>query len=173
MNRNESTPFSVRIIHASAGTGKTHRLTREFIKMLTPEKFINRVKRTVAITFTEKTACEMKERIIHSIFDEILKDIKDEKTCIEYENQLFLLRISTIHSFCKSLLKRFSFLFNIDPNFSICEPEEGFLYFNQALAKFLEKTSSDDEKIKPLQAMKLGVFLDNIRELEKTHPQIF
>jgi len=189
MNRNESTPFSVRIIRASAGTGKTHRLTQEFIKTLTPEEFINRVKRIVAITFTEKAAnrvkrivaitftekaaCEMKERIVYNIFNGILKDVKDEKTYIEYENQLFLLRISTIHSFCKSLLKRFSFLFNIDPNFSVCEPEEGFLYFNQALTKFLQNTSFDDEKIKPLQAMKLRVFLDNIRELEKTHPQIF
>ena len=173
MNRNESTPFSVRIIRASAGTGKTHRLTQEFIKTLTPEEFINRVKRIVAITFTEKAACEMKERIVYNIFNGILKDVKDEKTYIEYENQLFLLRISTIHSFCKSLLKRFSFLFNIDPNFSVCEPEEGFLYFNQALTKFLQDTSFDDEKIKPLQAMKLRVFLDNIRELEKTHPQVF
>jgi len=79
MNRNESTPFSVRIIRASAGTGKTHRLTQEFIKTLTPEEFINRVKRIVAITFTEKAACEMKERIVYNIFNGILKDVKDEK----------------------------------------------------------------------------------------------
>lgn len=173
MNKNEKTPFSVKIIHASAGTGKTYRLTREFIKNLVPENFVQKAKKSVAITFTEKAACEMRERIIRSIFEEIFKKMNDEKLRIECENQLFFLRISTIHSFCKSLLKRFSFLFEIDPNFLVSEPERNFLYFNQALAEFLDSVNLEDEKLKPLQAMKLKEFLDYIRILEKTHPQVF
>ncbi len=173
MSENEMVSFSVKIIHASAGTGKTHRLTREFIKNLTPENFVQKARKSVAITFTEKAACEMRERIIRSIFEEILKKLNSEEKRIEYENQLFLLRISTIHSFCRSLLKRFSFLFEMDPNFSVSEPEKTFLYFNQALARFLEGVSFEDEELKLLQAMKLKVFLNNIRELEKTHPQVF
>ncbi|HPP66771.1 MAG TPA: UvrD-helicase domain-containing protein, partial [bacterium] len=101
----ETCPFSVRIIHASAGTGKTRRLTESFIEILKSGNFSQKVKKSVAITFTEKSACEMKARIIQGIFDEILKNVKDEKTLIEYENQLFFLRVSTIHSFCNNLLK--------------------------------------------------------------------
>ncbi|MGC8804670.1 MAG: UvrD-helicase domain-containing protein, partial [Candidatus Ratteibacteria bacterium] len=165
--------FSVKMIHASAGTGKTYRLTREFVDLLKNDNFIRSSKRVVAITFSEKAACEMKSRIIQTIFGEILSDVKDEKTRIEYENQLFLLRISTIHSFCKNLLKRFSFLFQVDPNFTVAEPEKVMIFFNQAISKFLENTQLNDEAIARMKPMKMKHFLDKLENLNKSHPQVF
>ncbi|HOJ31127.1 MAG TPA: UvrD-helicase domain-containing protein [bacterium] len=172
-NNQETLNFSVRMIHASAGTGKTHRLTREFIALVKKDDFIRNIKRIVAITFSEKAACEMKSRIIHAIFNEILTGIKDEKTRIEYENQLFLLRISTIHSFCKNLLTRFSFLFQIDPNFTVAEPEKIMIFFNQAISKFLENTHFDNPVISRVKPMKMKQFLDRFGYLNKNHPQVF
>ncbi len=173
MNNQEALNFSVKMIHASAGTGKTHRLTREFVDLIKNDNFIRSSKRIVAITFSEKAACEMKSRIIQAIFCEILSGIRDEKIRIDYENQLFLLRISTIHSFCKNLLKRFSFLFQIDPNFTIAEPEKVMIFFNQAISKFLENTQSNDEAIARIKPMKMKQFLEKLENLKESHPQVF
>ncbi len=53
------------IFRASAGSGKTETLVREYLKLVlkNPEKF----RHILAITFTNKTAAEMKERIILSL----------------------------------------------------------------------------------------------------------
>lgn len=165
--------FSVKIVHASAGTGKTQLLTDEFIDYLKKEKIVNSVKRVVAITFSEKAACEMRSRIIEKIFQQIISNLPDEKTKIDYENQLFLLRVSTIHSFCKTLLKRFSFLFQFDPNFTVAEPEQEMIFFRQAIFQFLERCSFDDEILQRLKPMKLKQFIDYLGLLNNTHPQVF
>ena len=49
-------------INASAGSGKTFRLTREMLLLLTrnPENY----KHILAITFTNKAAAEMKSRVL-------------------------------------------------------------------------------------------------------------
>lgn len=56
---------SILCLKASAGAGKTHRLTREFLALLSsspPHR--ERLRQIVAITFTNKAAQEMRERII-------------------------------------------------------------------------------------------------------------
>ena len=53
------------IYKASAGSGKTHTLTEEFLKLaiLYPENY----RRILAVTFTNKAAEEMKQRILNSL----------------------------------------------------------------------------------------------------------
>lgn len=53
------------IIKASAGSGKTHRLTLEYLKLVLsdPQKFKN----ILAVTFTNKATAEMKSRIIEEL----------------------------------------------------------------------------------------------------------
>ncbi|HPP66924.1 MAG TPA: 3'-5' exonuclease, partial [bacterium] len=60
-----------------------------------------------------------------------------------------------------------------DPNFSVCEPEQCLLYFNLAIDKFLKEINEKDERLKPLEAMKLKTFLDYINQLRQTHPHVF
>ncbi|MFI3314745.1 MAG: UvrD-helicase domain-containing protein [Rikenellaceae bacterium] len=56
---------SIKIIKASAGSGKTYRLTLEYIRMLiiSPESYRN----ILAVTFTNKATSEMKERILREL----------------------------------------------------------------------------------------------------------
>lgn len=173
MTERVETNLSVKIIHASAGTGKTHNLTGEFIKTINEGgDFVDSIKRLVAITFSEKAGCEMKMRIVDGILEEIAEQIKDEEKKIMYENQLFRLRVSTIHSFCRSLLKRFSFLFQIDPNFTVCEVDQSYIFFYRALSIFLGH-QDPDKLLEGIGPMKLKRFLEYMEELHKTHPQIF
>lgn len=163
----------VKIIHASAGTGKTYTLTGEFINMIIAQKdFLESMRKLVAITFSERAACEMKSRIVQGIFERVSKQLENEETRIKCENQLFRLRVSTIHSFCRSLLKRFSFLFQIDPNFTVCEVEQSYIFFRRALSLFLEN-EDPDRLLNDLEPMRVKQFLEYMEEMHKTHPQVF
>ena len=55
----------LKILKASAGSGKTHRLTLEYITLLIdkPENF----RHTLAVTFTNKASEEMKTRILEQL----------------------------------------------------------------------------------------------------------
>ncbi|MBK8806316.1 MAG: UvrD-helicase domain-containing protein [Bacteroidales bacterium] len=51
---------------ASAGSGKTYTLTKEYLMLLF--KHQNAFKNTLAVTFTNKASGEMKERIINQLY---------------------------------------------------------------------------------------------------------
>ena len=98
------------IISAPAGSGKTEKLARRYIALL--QKGVD-VERILAITFTDKAAAEMKQRILKILREE------DEKLFIKLLDKMPMMRVSTIHSFCGTLLRRFSFEAGIDPNYKV------------------------------------------------------
>ncbi len=58
------------VYRASAGSGKTHRLTGDYIELLFSEKNNNRMyRRVLAVTFTNKATGEMKNRILSQLFN--------------------------------------------------------------------------------------------------------
>jgi len=102
------------IISSPAGSGKTEKLARRYISLL---KSGTPIERILSITFTERAAAEMKERILS-----ILKR-EDPETHAVIKDKSPLMRISTIHSFCLSVLKRFSIELGLDPSLDIAEPQ--------------------------------------------------
>ncbi len=74
----------ITIYNSSAGSGKTYHITKEYIKAILPNP--SQIKSTLAITFTNKAAAEMKERIISSLTDIVFK--QDDEKCIELTNEL-------------------------------------------------------------------------------------
>jgi ATP-dependent exoDNAse (exonuclease V) beta subunit len=86
------------IYKASAGSGKTFALTREYIRMLLSDKTLrdNRLphSRILAVTFTKKSTAEMKERILKELYilaknpddsDYIKEFLKDPKIRLNKE----------------------------------------------------------------------------------------
>ena len=98
------------IISSPAGSGKTEKLARRYIALLKSGVDVDRI---LAITFTDKAAAEMKQRILR-----ILKE-EDENLFKGLLEKMSLMRVSTIHSFCGTLLRRFSFEASLDPNYRI------------------------------------------------------
>ena len=85
------------IIEASAGTGKTYTLQSIVLKLLL-EKTIESVKNLLLVTYTEKAAGELKDKI---------RTVLEEAGCLPADFDE--VTICTIHSFCRSLLTEYAF----------------------------------------------------------------
>ncbi len=90
------------IIEASAGTGKTYAL-EHIVKHLVETKGIGDIRNLLLVTFTEKAAGELKERI-----RKILVEANTE-VCSSAAKHLDETTICTIHSFCQELLREYPF----------------------------------------------------------------
>src|SRR3990172_10383887 len=80
---------------AGAGSGKTRMLVSRFVTLVTEKGYQPRD--FLAITFTERAAREMKERVIKAFQEQGREKERQEAEAAA---------ISTIHSFCTSVLRR-------------------------------------------------------------------
>ncbi|MBR2341547.1 MAG: UvrD-helicase domain-containing protein [Clostridia bacterium] len=110
------------LVLAGAGSGKTRVLTSR-IAYLIGEKRIP-AEAILAITFTNKAAAEMKERI------EKIADARGMWVC-------------TIHSMCVRILRMFAAEAGVTPNFSIYSETER----NNIIKKSFQECDYDDEKL--------------------------
>ncbi|MCF0116166.1 MAG: UvrD-helicase domain-containing protein [Erysipelotrichaceae bacterium] len=99
------------VVSASAGAGKTSVLVSRLVKRCIEDGVS--LDRMIAMTFTDAAAAEMKKRLSKSLSEEY------QKTPSDYlKNQLVLLqsaKISTIHSFCLSIIQQYSDILALDP----------------------------------------------------------
>ena len=58
----------IQILKASAGSGKTYNLAREYIRLLLTKKDLQAYRHILAVTFTNKATDEMKRRILDELF---------------------------------------------------------------------------------------------------------
>lgn len=124
-------------VSAGAGSGKTRVLTNRYLNLL--EDGIN-IEEIVAITFTEKAALEMKERIRGTINDNI--ENSDYESKLKWKHALDKLsraNISTIHSFCAKILRENAASLGIDFNFSIISAIDKNNVLNNAGKEVLDK----------------------------------
>ncbi len=92
---------------ANAGSGKTTILSHKYIYLLENDRSVNHdPARIVALTFTNAAAAQMKRKIIKEIENKIYNEKNRDKLKILYKirNGMDSARISTIHSFCSSLM---------------------------------------------------------------------
>lgn len=112
------------IISSPAGSGKTEKLARRYISLLENSGSVEKI---LCITFTEKAAAEMKERILSILQKEMPALLDDIRPKIP------LMRISTIHAFCLKVLKRFSIELGLDPSLGIMDEGRARELWNEAL----------------------------------------
>ncbi|CCU83939.1 UvrD/REP helicase [Mesotoga infera] len=107
-------------VTASAGTGKTFSLVKEYVGVFDRSFRIGErldVHNVVAITFTNKAAREMKDRVITEIDHRIASGYPGSWKPLR--NKMSYAWISTIHSFCERILRESALFAGIDPGFQI------------------------------------------------------
>lgn len=128
------------VVSSPAGSGKTERLARRYIELLTLDVEPERI---LAITFTERAAAEMKERILALLQGE------DPKLAQKIKEKILRVRICTIHSFCLSMLRRFSSIVGLQPNLEVLNDQRSLWrdVIYDTLMEIGEKEGGSDDHI--------------------------
>ena len=103
-------------LRAGAGTGKTEVLVRKIVNILEQDASVS-LSNFAIITFTNKASDEMKQRISGLLYSNWVQN-KDNRYAAELD-AINMTDISTIHSFCERLLRRFGLQIGIAPNFAV------------------------------------------------------
>lgn len=173
----EHIPF--KIYSASAGSGKTFTLVKEYLKICLQTNRPNKFNEILAITFTNKAAAEMKERIVKSLKafskpedaaqteSDMMSLIADETglSVEELQNRAKLIfetilhnysqfSIGTIDKFTHRIIRTFAQDLDLAANFEV--EMEHKLLIKQAVDLLISKTG-EDEKLTEL-------FVNFIRE---------
>jgi len=131
------------LVAAAAGSGKTAVLVERIIqRILNPNENID-IDKLVVVTFTSAAASEMRERIERAISEKInnLSEKDDPEFRKKLKRQITLLpkaTITTLHSFCRGLIKANFNKIDIDPNFAIMSSIEAGILKEEVADKLLE-----------------------------------
>jgi ATP-dependent helicase/nuclease subunit A len=106
------------VLSSGAGCGKTFVLTSRYLIHLKRDRA--RVGEIVAITFTDRAARQMRDRIRKAVAKELEANPTDE-SWRRHLRDLESAPVQTIHSFCGDLLRQFSVQAGIDPRFEVLE----------------------------------------------------
>ena len=144
-------PNNFVVYKSSAGSGKTYTLVKEYLKLALsdPHRLNKAYKQILAVTFTNKAAAEMKERILTALKQisllektHLAADLRAELNisettlqarCQELHKSLLHqyadFSVCTIDSFVYRLIKRFSIDLQLPANFTVDMDEEAALWW--------------------------------------------
>ena len=124
------------LVAAAAGSGKTAVLVERIIRRICDEQVS--VDSLLVLTFTEAAAAEMKRKIARAISEKLQDD--PENPHLRRQNMLVhSAHISTIHSFCKTMIQNNIHLTDIPTDFTLIDPVENEVLRAEALDRVLER----------------------------------
>src|SRR5262245_26845314 len=106
------------VLASGAGCGKTHVLAERFLDHLRRDGV--EIGQLLAITFTDRAARQMRQRIRRAILAEVRQgDDAAAERWLRHLRAMETAHISTIHAFCSSLLRRHAVEAGLDPAFEV------------------------------------------------------
>src|SRR5262245_39683745 len=123
-------------VTAGPGAGKTFVLVERYLEILRTRKVA--VDNIVAITFTNRAANEMRQRVRARI-DQILgtAPAKERQIWLRHKRTLEGAVITTIHGFCSRLLHEFPVEANIDPQFVLLDEHQSMMLIESVVEEAL------------------------------------
>lgn len=132
------------LVAAAAGSGKTAVLVERIIRRILDTSAGFSVDRLLVATFTKAAAAEMRQRIREALERELASDPDNE----HLRRQLALLgkaSITTLHSFCMDVIRRYYQLIPLDPGFRILNEHEADLMRQEILEELFEEKYGEAE----------------------------
>ncbi len=136
-------------ITAGAGSGKTRVLVERVVRLVeSKEATLDEI---LAITFTEKAALELKQRLTKAVNDEI---------------SISTAAIGTFHSFCARIIRDDAPLLGIDPDFGVLEEQTAGLLLRKAVKETLLNMLKENSRVAWVMIEELD-FKDSVELLEE------
>ncbi|MDM5226655.1 helicase-exonuclease AddAB subunit AddA [Cytobacillus sp. NJ13] len=126
------------LVAAAAGSGKTAVLVERIINKIIADENPNNVDELLVVTFTNASAAEMR----HRIGEALEKAINADPKSAYLRKQVSLLNrasISTLHSFCLEMIRKYYYMTDIDPGFRIADETEAQLLRDEVLEELFEE----------------------------------
>ncbi|PLR97674.1 helicase-exonuclease AddAB subunit AddA [Bacillus sp. T33-2] len=126
------------LVAAAAGSGKTAVLVERIINKIISDTDPIDVDELLVVTFTNASAAEMR----HRIGEALEKAIDADPKSTHLRKQLSLLNrasISTLHSFCLDVIRKYYYRIEIDPGFRIADETEGQLLRDEVIDDIFEE----------------------------------
>lgn len=126
------------LVSAAAGAGKTAVLVERVIRKISDLRRPLDLDRLLVVTFTEAAAASMRQRLGQALLEALEARPHDSRLL----RQLSLLEkaaISTIHSFCLQLIRRYFYLLDLDPSFRVADEAEAELLRWETLEQVMEE----------------------------------
>ena len=124
------------LVTAAAGSGKTAVLVQRVINIIIEDGVD--IDKLLIVTFTRAAASEMKERIRKVILEKLEAGKGRDENLRRQINLLNKAQISTLHSFCQSVVKSNFHLADVDPGFKVGDDTEMLLLKTEAIEETFE-----------------------------------
>lgn len=176
------------LVSASAGSGKTFVVVEKIVNDIIKNK--TDISNLLIVTFTNAAASELKERIVKRL-QEVLSQIKNagDNESVYYIskqiNKAWNANISTIHSFCLSIIKDNFYILGIDPNVTTMDETRASILLAETIQEIIEQEYEEKNqsfydtmqllgKEESLQAIatKLYSFLSHITDKETLKKEV-
>ena len=165
-------PHPFTIYNASAGSGKTFTLVKEYLKILLQSNNTQQYKHILAITFTNKAVGEMKERIIemltefssedilknpNSMFSVLAEELELKPEVLQKKSKKILnsiiynyaaFDVSTIDGFTHKIIRTFAHDLKLPLNFEVELDQDALL--QEAVDSLIAKAGTNKELTKVL-----------------------
>jgi ATP-dependent helicase/nuclease subunit A len=129
---NASSASGLRLVSASAGSGKTYRLTEEVTHAVDPSASASiEIEGLVGVTYTTKAHIELEARIRRKLV---------EKGAFQRAQQLPLAYVGTVHAVCLRILKEFALDAGLSPTVDVIQGNDGRRLLQATLEHALEPT---------------------------------
>src|SRR6476659_9972587 len=137
-------------VTAGPGSGKTTVLVERYLHILREQKLS--IDQIVAITFTNRAANEMRERLRERLNHLLLTATgKERQRWLDYKRTLDGAVITTIHGFCARLLREFPVEARVDPQFTLLDEHRAQMLLEvtveQVLTEFLSANNTEISRL--------------------------
>ncbi len=149
----------INIFKASAGSGKTHTLSKTYLDLLLKADSKTAYRNILAVTFTNKATEEMKERILRDLAKEGKTNPRAREILINLLHDYGSFSVSTIDKFFQQALRAFSRELGSSGNYQI-ELDKASLT-KEAMDRVLDDLTEKDKDLLGWFTKQLETALDN------------
>ncbi len=152
------------LVEAGAGTGKTTVLVQRLLRIVRSGR--GQLDRLAAITFTEKAATELRDRLYREIEAALEQALPENERQLlrEARRQFDRAHIATVHAFCADLLRERPVEARIDPDFVVLDALETRLLQHEVWRDWLAR-EMDEGPVALKQALRADVTLVHLEAL--------
>jgi len=168
------------LVAAAAGSGKTAVLVERIIRTVSDEARPVDIDRLLVATFTNAAAAEMR----HRLRDALEKALDARPSSRHLRRQLALVgraSITTLHSFCLDVVRRYVHMTDLDPSFRIANETEAALLRQEALESTMEQNYGESGEDSPFWRLvdrfggergdeSLMRLVDRLYDFSRSHP---